>query len=573
MASCKFITEMNRLRKSSSESIDSIETFDKFKGYMHVVRKAEEDLKALLRKINASRKKTLILLCGSAGDGKSHLLSYLKNLDEEHLIDTYIVYNDATESSAPLKTSVETLSEKLEPYMDDKLESPGRNIILAINLGVLSNFIESEYGKAYNALKKYVEDANILTMHNNNSEFDKDSHFQHISFSEYNMYSLTENGAHAGYIEAIMKKIFASSKDNLFYVSYEESCLLCPLRRKCPVKKNYEYLMEEKKQKYIAKLLVKAIIQDKMILTTREILNFIHDILIPSSFSYQKLQKIIDDTTYLKEFLKQITPSLLFESIDVTMLLSVFSKYDPLLIRSEQTDEDAIIYYASSDISLKIKEFLDQSIFGDVICTPEMLEKINGDKTLRSSIYNLIVRVLSIEEGDIKGETYKNYLKNLYWYNSGNSKKLRPLYEMVEKAVMQWCGSDDDGNLCLDDSHKEFHLYEKVEFDEEVNNTVFSIETDELYQFTQIVVTVFRGLSDDKIELNIDYSLYELLDKLNRGYIQTIEDRNNHAEFISFVGRILNTGTLSKSLSILFMDGKKAIISKSTFGYKFKVVK
>ena len=95
MGSCKFVNELNRLRKSSSDSIDNVESFDPFKVYMHVTRTAEEDLKNILRKVNASGKKNLILLCGSAGDGKSHLLSYLKNSDEENLLEGYTIYNDA----------------------------------------------------------------------------------------------------------------------------------------------------------------------------------------------------------------------------------------------------------------------------------------------------------------------------------------------------------------------------------------------------------------------------------------------------------------------------------------------
>lgn len=118
MGNCKFLDELNRLRKSSSDSIDNTETFDDFKQYMHVTRTAEEDLKDILRKVNASNKKTLVLLCGSAGDGKSHLLSYLKNSDEEHLIEDYIIYNDATESNAPSKTAIETLNELLEKFKD-----------------------------------------------------------------------------------------------------------------------------------------------------------------------------------------------------------------------------------------------------------------------------------------------------------------------------------------------------------------------------------------------------------------------------------------------------------------------
>ena len=73
--------------------------------------------------------------------------------------------------------------------------------------------------------------------------------------------------------------------------------------------------------------------------------------------------------------------------------------------------------------------------------------------------------------------------------------------------------------------------------------------------------------------MDIDYSLYELIYRLNKGYIQTAEDRNNHADFISFINRILQTGSLTESLSIVSSDDKRASISKGMFGYKFKVVK
>lgn len=231
MKNCKFINELNRLRKSSSDSIDNVEKFDQFKSYMHVVRKMEEDLKGLLRKVNASGKKTLVLLCGSAGDGKSHLLSYLKNLDEEHLIDDYFVYNDATESSAPSKTAIETLNEFLSDYRDENLASLGQNVILAINLGVLSNFIDSKYADHFCTLRKYIENSDILTSRVNNNEYDCESNFQHISFSDYNLYSLSAEGIHADYIEKLLEKVFIADEENLFYKTYSKECLNCSLAK------------------------------------------------------------------------------------------------------------------------------------------------------------------------------------------------------------------------------------------------------------------------------------------------------------------------------------------------------
>lgn len=147
---CNFISELSRLRKLSMESVENTASFDKFKKYLHVLRPVEVNLRTLLNRANSANKKTLILLCGSAGDGKSHLISYLRNADSEHLLDTFELYNDATESSAPLLTSIDTLAEKLAPFNDDNyLKDDGFKMILAINLGTLNNFIESEKARHF----------------------------------------------------------------------------------------------------------------------------------------------------------------------------------------------------------------------------------------------------------------------------------------------------------------------------------------------------------------------------------------------------------------------------------------
>lgn len=163
---CNFISELSKLRKLSAESVENTASFDAFKKYLHVLRPVESELRTLLSRVNSANKKTLVLLCGSAGDGKSHLLSYLRNADSEHLLDMFELYNDATESSAPLLTAIDTLAEKLAPFNDDNyLNDDGFKMILAINLGTLNNFIESEKGQAFSALKKYVDINEIFSTH------------------------------------------------------------------------------------------------------------------------------------------------------------------------------------------------------------------------------------------------------------------------------------------------------------------------------------------------------------------------------------------------------------------------
>ena len=98
-----------------------------------------------------------------------------------------------------------------------------------------------------------------------------------------------------------------------------------------------------------------------------------------------------------------------------------------------------------------------------------MIAKLNDDKSLKSALYNLMVRIDAFDNNVIEDKVYKNFLSDLFLYNSGKGKKLAGLYGMVEKALTQWCGSDEDGNLCLDDMHDGFSLYEAVEFNENID--------------------------------------------------------------------------------------------------------
>lgn len=574
MGNCKLIDELNRLKKSSSDSIDGIGSFDDFKKYMHVSRSVEEDLIEILHKIEVSGKKSLVLLCGSAGDGKSHLLSYLKN--DLRLLDNYVVYNDATESSAPSKTVIETLNEALQEFSDEKLEQPGKNFILAINLGVLSNFVESLYGDSFKQLREYVINSNILTNQLNEKGYEKNSAFQHVSFSDYHMYNLTVNGVKPEYLEHVLEKIFRVDFENPFYNVYKNECKECPLSQKCPVKHNFEYLTNEKNRNYVANALVEVTIKDKEILTTREILNYIYDIIVAQNFNYKKMaQSSTNEASFLKEYISDITPSLMYEYTNKSVLLNKLQKYDPLLVRSEQADEDAISYYVSSDISNEVVSVLDNESYFKVLGQQSAIEKINSDKVLKAQLFNILERVKKIKSNTIQDNAYMSFLRMLYYFNTGTTKKYGELYGLVEEAVIQWCGNEDRDNVCFDDCHEGIALYEHIEFEPYLDASSDIKKNDELQRFLPFITVKYENKKTGEIiPLDIDYSLYELIYKLAAGYIQTAEDRNNHADFISFIYKILRTGSADKEVSLVTDDNRKAIIEKTKFGiYKFKVVR
>ena len=574
MGICGFVDELNRLRKSSSDSIDNVVNFDSFKKYMHIQRQAEVDLKEILRKVNGSGKKTIILLFGSAGDGKSHLLSYLKNSDDEYLLENYEIHNDATESSSPAKTAIETLNEGLDSFSDEQIDKDEKNLILAINLGVLSNFIESDYGIRFSKLKKYVLEYNLLTSKVNLEGYIPGSSFQHISFADYHMFTLSEDGIRARYIELILDKIFSKNEDSIFYSTYLGGSESCPLAKKCPVKNNFEFLLKSENRLFVSELLAKAIIQDKEVLTTREILNYVYDILVSSNFSYQDLQNAtINNAAYLKLYLSNITPTLMFGQSDVSLLMNVLKKYDPVLIRSEQADEDAIDYYVSSKVCADIVDGISNTAYADVLNQKDMITTLSNDKELKSIVFNTLVRLKKFNRESLRDDIYIEFIKDLYYYNSGKIEKLQSLYSKVENAVYQWCGNEIDGNICLDDTHEGFTLYESLEFDECLDNIPDKNNDKELNKFLPTIVVEFNSGDDKPVALEIDFSLYSIICKLNKGYVQTADDRNNHADFISFINKILKTGTVGKSVISVNEQGIKANIEKTKFGYRFKVVR
>lgn len=573
MENCKLVDELNRLRKSSRDSIDGIGDFGDFKKYMHISRNVEEELIEILHKIEVSGRKSLVLLCGSAGDGKSHLLSYLKN--DLKLLDNYVVYNDATESSAPSKTAIETLSEALQGFSDKNLDQPGKNIILAINLGVLSNFVESTYGEAFKQLREYVINSNILTNQLDEKGYEKNSAFQHVSFSDYHMYNLTMHGINPEYVERILEKIFHMGLENPFYDAYNK-CKECPLSKKCPVKHNYEFFTNEKNRKYVANTLVEVIIKDKEILTTREILNYIYDIVVAQNFNHKKIaQSLTNEVSFLKEYISDITPSLMYEYTDKSVLLNQLQKYDPLLVRSEQADEDAISYYVSSDVSEEVISAIGKETYSKVLCQASAIEKINSDKVLKAQLFNMLERLKRIKCDIIQDKAYMSFLNALYYFNTGTTKKYGEIYEVVEDAIIQWCGNEEQDNICFDDSHEGIALYENIEFEPYLDISGNVKKDDELQRFVTFITVKYENKKTGEIiSLDIDYSLYELIHKLAAGYIQTAEDRNNHADFISFIQKMLRTGSADKEIFLVTDDNRKAIIEKTKFGvYKFKVVR
>ena len=73
---CKFIEVMEKLKSSSSSSVAN-EEFSAFNNYMHTPSKMDDMLANIITEAG-KYPKSLVLVCGNSGDGKSHLIARLK---------------------------------------------------------------------------------------------------------------------------------------------------------------------------------------------------------------------------------------------------------------------------------------------------------------------------------------------------------------------------------------------------------------------------------------------------------------------------------------------------------------
>lgn len=573
--------ELKRLKGSSKEAVENLESFSDFKKYMHIKRNMQDELINIIEQAKGLNKKQLILVCGSVGDGKSHLISYIKNNTE--MLDGFKLHNDATESFRPNQTSEETLDEVLIDFRDDNIDN-GKDIkiVLAINLGTLNNFIDSTFGENYKKLKDYVKQSKIFDNFITNTKFEEDSYFQNINFSDYHLFSLTEEGNHikSSYVSGLLDKITGDDSENEFFKAYKTHCTNCNLCGKCPVKHNFEMIKHDNVKKAIINVLVEVIIKDKIIISTRALLNFFYDIMVHNLFSYEKFNSI-SERDYVENYIDALMPNLLYKHGDLSYILNKIEQYDPLIVRKSGIDELIIKFNILEDIKPMFENYLMDNAYCEFLFSEDINKISKENKKLKSELLELLIRSYKIFgiEGklDIEDEEFNSYVKNLYFFNKGKKMGLRYLYADVEQAIYRWNGKSEGKcvNLNIGKNQFVYKVAQEIEMKAYTNDLVEKPQS-ELDKFVPYIIAKFTDKGQQKVEeVNIDYSLYKLLISIKNGYRPNIKDKNQFIGFVNFMNRINNWGTKQEKLTFTEKnvdEPKTYILEQNDFGFIFEEI-
>lgn len=545
------INTLEVLKISSKESVENLEAFSPFKEYMHVERHVQRELIKLLEGAKKAHRSQLILVCGSVGDGKSHLLSYLQHHYKD-LLEGVRLYNDASESFNPEDSDIDTLNRELDAFSDINLDSAlVHKTVIAINLGTLSNFIESPYKERYSKLREFVYKHKILDNEVVDYQYKEESPFQFINFSDYHMYTLTSEGPRSQYIKELINKLVdKNNEDNIFYRSYCDHCRRCEYRFKCVVKINYSLLQKEHIRDGIVQALIQAMIREKLIISTRELLNFFNDLLV-GGMSKQNIMKLNQKKESLEKILEQnalLLPNIMYEKVELSNIISKLYKLDPLTKVSKKLEEDLLHYQLTNEIVGSIRDDLKDL---DKMFTAYIAEKVDEAQIqgfsqskiieIRYEFFKLYRRTKYLAQGELEEEIYTSYMKDLYGSNKKDKNQLKELFREVRDNLYRWDGSMSAKGIRVSSSkrHRTLGIYEQVSIKPYVNHYE-PVEESELEKFvTDIVLSYTCDKGKTILDLNIDYALYELIKKMTTGYLPNKEEQNKNLTLQLFIEKLL----------------------------------
>ncbi|WP_317450926.1 DNA phosphorothioation-dependent restriction protein DptF [Alkalibacillus aidingensis] len=550
------LREIRRLKDSSQEAIENANQFSNFKDYLHVDRKIQLDLESILSE-NARNQSNLILLCGNVGDGKSHILAYLKEKKPD-LIEEYTIFNDATESFSPNKDAMETLTEILSDFSDQSLGKSNKKVILAINMGVLHNFITTDHKRyTYNYLKEFVEQSQLftpsITTHYRSGNFDL------LSFGDYHPYELTENGPISNFYSSLLQKVTNPSNDNPFYMALMEDE---KNEVHTMVHENFKLLQNDVVQETVVQLVIQGIVKKKLVISARAFLNFIADIVIPDQVSNYNL---------MSEFnvLEDSLPNLLFNRVDRSEILRALSDLDPLHYRSVHIDQLVIDLNTLSDWETVVNGNIDDRI--PINWLKPFLTKDNLMGYSFNLFFESFIRITYLTnkkfESNVSEQGYIDFMKYLYYFNKGDKQNIKKFYEELKTAIFTWKGSPRKDYIYLNKPSEKYRIAQRVTLRPSIDH-LKPMEGEVLESFKSIIHVSYRdGDGLNKVQLEIDYPLYNLLSKVLEGYRPNKQDEEDAIKFVEFIDKLMGLGNKREELLVFFKaDQRFYTLKKDDFG-------
>ena len=542
-----------RLSQGSKQSVQSGRSLDDFDQYMHVDRPIDKAVRQAMDEIRCNQSGGGILfLVGSAGDSKSHMISTLKKDYSD-----FEFRNDASESPWPTIKSIDALKIFLSKFKDTTLHTTSSKMLVAINMGKLSAFIDDEevlanFGEIVNCAKTLFDEDNL--------RHDETDHVKIVSFANHQIFELFPEKTDENYpidslfIKTVLGKITSKAYDNIFHDAFVKSKPIGMDFDPCYV--NYQMLCIPEIQDAIVKVIIEAIIRFKLMLTPRELFDFIYRIVVPENYA---------NFNPSKHFFSSLLPTILFAGGE-NKILKCIALLDPLKHGSITHNDKLSALFTS--IAIPEEECFDKlksklhSRFFDILS-----EYYKNNRNNVEDISKLLFRLQHLLEYNSESEEYKAFLKILCGYYCNDEDRLFPLYETIQHSIPHFYGSytDKPNIVPLAIQGREYKMFVSCDGLKPDPQDSVPFETDNRNKFVVEIDTQWK--INTPVKLKIEYQLYEYLCKIQKGKLAQTDDRNHNLSFSEFISNLVKQTDYKEKVIILTPDNQQLTLSR-TFGKK-----
>lgn len=518
------------LAKSSPFAVRTLserpaDEYIELKDWLFVKLPIETDFQA---KLDAMKPGEIVFLCGSSGDGKSEILVRY----HERYHERYRFHLDATHSFGPRQSAIEAL----DTLFDDAQQSR-RPLVLGINVGMLANY-SKEGAERHRRIREAID--RFLAGEQVGEPF----HF--LDFEKYPKFEFSEGAnSHSPFAKQLMQKLTAPVPENPFYRLRnaaedhgEEPQLLA----------NFRLLGRDEVQDAIIAYLFKARLSKEQFITARSLLDFLHHLLTADS-------PLADN---------------LFGGSDNELVQRV-SEFDPALRHTKALDE----FVLRCDLAVAEP---DLDAFMAALATERLVHREARDRNPRT-----LLRLFSLLERAPIGNDYHRrfevgpqedaleqyariwFLHDRFDGSTAMRAELRRLfYTKLQSAIHRYANRNSpqlDGDEIFLGERGAVVLAAKVEIKADFPALLDrgGPETTASRFLAHILV------EDHKLDpVPINLNLYELIDKLHRGYRPNKYDKNSIVFLDDLVDRVVAHANRTKVLKLY--DGSRSYTVKNEDG-------
>lgn len=549
MAATRLKEAFLHLSQHSVDSVQNGKSFTEWDDYMHVDRPIENKLYEKMDEIDNAGG-GIVLLVGSAGDGKSHLLSRIRQMSDW---GDNSFYNDATASSSPKKTAIDTLKEALVEFKDENLYKTKSKLVLAINLGKLNALIDDDVFKA--EYKGIVESTWPIFDDDDTTPPIDSERIKVVMFVDQQAFEFhkepVERTVDSKFLSAILEKIISKNPNNPFYKAYKED-IASGVNLKDPLILNYELLSTEEVRNTIVMTIIEAIVRFKMIITPREFLDFIYSIMV---YPHEYKEK--------KDFYEALLPTLLYCGNE-NLIQKAICKLDPLKQSCTEHDKQLSVLFTSYSIPATYFDAKQLALLPS-----ELVKRINefyannGRDIERTTKF--VFRLKHMLSYHTESEVYSSYIEILKGIYNKDVHKMQEIYSVVARAIPRHYGSyyAKANMVPLNIQGGRYRLFGNLQLKPEMIKPYYS-ET-EPNEFL-LRFDMSWKFSDSPVPLRMDYQLYSYLYELNRGKLALSYENEKNLTFSRFVRQLVEKCNCEHDITVVTADSRELNLNESAFG-------